>query len=245
MESVRRSVQGTGTADTGPPRLHRSSATIVLLDASGGLAASRLFPQKNSRPRLCRPHDLSVPYSGLSYRLVSGTYLKMRTAFDIDVSSLDEQERRFLDNIRDHGWFDNRIFDDESVLPDFSYTSGFYSSLEFPEVILFSLSKEVSHSILWDLYRDIQSGKSILVGAKTREIFGNAEAILLPVAKSQYEEHLGWNRWFYRGDDFPCLQLVWPDPEGRFPWEANFDERLRDYQPDLTEFGWGSLFSAQ
>ncbi|HEY1605029.1 MAG TPA: DUF4262 domain-containing protein [Allosphingosinicella sp.] len=31
---------------------------------------------------------------------------------------------------------------------------------------------------------------------------------------------LGWSRWFYGGDVFPYLRLVWPDRVGLFPWEA-------------------------
>jgi len=48
----------------------------------------------------------------------------------------------------------------------------------------------------------------------------------------------GESRWFYGGDDFPCLQIVWPDRAGRFPWEADFDAQFEGNQPDLTEQGW-------
>jgi uncharacterized protein DUF4262 len=35
---------------------------------------------------------------------------------------------------------------------------------------------------------------------------------------------------------FPCLQLVWPDSDGRFPWQAGFDASLKKYQPLLKTF---------
>jgi hypothetical protein len=25
---------------------------------------------------------------------------------------------------------------------------------------------------------------------------------------------------------FPAMQLVWPDEQGRFPWESGYDERF-------------------
>jgi hypothetical protein len=78
------------------------------------------------------------------------------------------------------------------------------------------------------------------IGVKTPGIFGNADAVFLPVAKSAYAEHLGWSRWFYRGDNFECLQLVWPDREGKFPWEKGFDNDLATSQTDLTGGGWKS-----
>jgi hypothetical protein len=162
----------------------------------------------------------------------------MKTALDRPDSELDPQEREFLADIREHGWFNTHVFDHHDKFPDFSYSTGFFSSLGFPEIIVFSLPKDVSHSILWDIYRDIQSDRKPPTGIKTGQILGNAEAILLPVSQSQYREHLGWSRWFYEGNNFPCLQLVWPDREGIFPWEDNFDNEFKDNQPDLTEGGW-------
>lgn len=164
----------------------------------------------------------------------------MKTALQLSESSLDEGERQFLKAIREHGWFCTRVFDGEGNEPDFSYSTGFLESHNFPEIIVFSLPKEVSHSVLWDLWRDIEASKKPPVGKRIIGIFGNADAVLLPVGKSAYAEHLGWNRWFYRGDNFECLQLIWPDREGRFPWEDDFDKDFEGKQPDLTEGGWRS-----
>ena len=162
----------------------------------------------------------------------------MKTALELPDSTLDDAERQFLAVIREHGWFHTRVFDDKDRVPDFSYTSGFAVNRGYPEIILFSLSREVSGSILWDFWRDLEAGVQPKSGERVRGIFGNADAVLLPVAKSEYEEHLGWNRWFYGSDDFDCLQLVWPDPNGRFPWESNFNGNFKDSQPDLTGSGW-------
>jgi hypothetical protein len=58
------------------------------------------------------------------------------------------------------------------------------------------------------------------------------------VANRFYADHLGWTRWFYGGDRFPCLQIVWPDRAGVFPWEPGFDATFSNDQADLTEHGW-------
>ncbi|WP_285017260.1 DUF4262 domain-containing protein [Novosphingobium sp. fls2-241-R2A-195] len=162
----------------------------------------------------------------------------MNTALQRPDETLDEGERQFLNVIKDHGWFHTRVFDGKDEHPDFSYTTGFSVNHGYPEIILFSLSKDVSHSILWDIWREIEAGTRPEAGTRVHGIFGNADAVLLPVAKSSYEEHLGWNRWFYGNDDFDCLQLVWPDRDGRFPWESGFDDKFADSQPDLTGGGW-------
>jgi hypothetical protein len=165
----------------------------------------------------------------------------MPTALEFEDSDLDPRERKFLTEIRKYGWFNTRVFDPDQIEPDFSYSTGIFESVGFPEIIVFSLPKQVSHDILWDIYRDLADGKSFASRTKIPGIFGNHDAVLMPVAKSKYGEHLGWSQWFYRGDDFPCLQLIWPDREGLFPWEAYFDQSFVDDQPDLSGIGWGNL----
>jgi len=68
------------------------------------------------------------------------------------------------------------------------------------------------------------------------EVFENLSVMLVDVHPKFYREFLGTALWFYRsiGRDFPVLQIVWPDKRGRFPWDADFDERTRDRQPVLA-----------
>ena len=61
---------------------------------------------------------------------------------------------------------------------------------------------------------------------------------LMPVSAAGRDEHLLSSRWFYRDGDFPCLQLVWRDPQDRFPWQPGFEPEFEGDQPDLTESGW-------
>jgi len=51
-------------------------------------------------------------------------------------------------------------------------------------------------------------------------------------------EHLLSSAWLYGRPDFPSLQLVWGDATGRFPWHAEFDQKLLNLQPDLSPEGW-------
>ncbi|MCA8277395.1 DUF4262 domain-containing protein [Burkholderia sp. AU30280] len=59
------------------------------------------------------------------------------------------------------------------------------------------------------------------------------------IEKTHYEAHLGWNRWFYGNDDFPCVQLLWPDRNGIFPWQPEADDALNAAQPRLYVSGDG------
>jgi hypothetical protein len=167
----------------------------------------------------------------------------MRTALDIPAETLSAYERTFIDGVREHGWFDTHVFDDEGDRASFSYSTGFWLSRGIPEIILFSLPRDVTHNVLWDFFRDAEIGNPPPMGTPIEGIFGNARAVFLPVAQVHYEEHLGSAIWFYQWEAFPCLQLVWPDTQGRFPWERGFEERFRPDQPDLTENGWVSTLT--
>ncbi|WP_121118545.1 DUF4262 domain-containing protein [Croceibacterium ferulae] len=165
----------------------------------------------------------------------------MKTALDLDEAELNSADSDFLFKLQEHGWFSTRVFDPDKQEPDFTYSTGFFHGLGHPEIIVFSLPKQVSHDILWDLYRDIREGKVPEPGARLSGVFGNHQAVLLPVSRDFYAEHLGRSCWFYRGDNFPCLQLIWPDREGHFPWQSDFDPEFAGDQPDLTDGIWSGL----
>ena len=40
--------------------------------------------------------------------------------------------------------------------------------------------------------------------------------------------------WAYEGEEFPVVQLVWPDKQGRWPWEDGVRAGFRDAQPVLA-----------
>jgi hypothetical protein len=163
----------------------------------------------------------------------------MRTALDTPTEALDDDERDFVDKIREHGWFDTSVFGDEEG-QGFSFTTGFWVGCQQPELIIYSVEREIAHNVFWNLFRDAKAQITLPIGQRTDQVFANLPAYAFPVAKRFYRDHLGWGRWFYGGDEFPCLQIVWPDRAGVFPWEDGFDQNFASDQPDLTEQGWSA-----
>jgi hypothetical protein len=164
----------------------------------------------------------------------------MPTALDADPSTLDEHERRFVANIRERGWSGTYVPADE-VGPGFGYTTGLWQSFKFPELITFSMKSDIAHATYWHMYRELKAGHTFKVREPLDSIFENLNAVLVEVPDSQFEEYLGWSRWFYRGNHFRCLQLVWPDRGGKFPWDFDMSKDFRDDQPDLTDGDWSGL----
>jgi hypothetical protein len=158
----------------------------------------------------------------------------MRTALDAPPSILDEQETNFVSLIRKHGWMHTSVSADEEG-PGFSYTTGLWLRFNFPELILFSLNK-VAHDTLWHVYRELENGQRFPIGEPIDSIFENVQAVLLPVPESQFASYLGWSRWFYGGNGFQCVQLVWPDRHGLFPWQIGCVPEVVADQTDLTNW---------
>jgi hypothetical protein len=164
----------------------------------------------------------------------------MQTALDAPEDLLDEHEKEFVANIRAHGWFRTSVFA-EAGHPGFCYTTGFWKTLGLPELIAFSLKSEAAHGIFWNIFNDAKAGRQFEKEKRCDNILNAHDIVLLPVDKRHYHEYLGWSRWFYGGNSFPCLQLICPDRANLFPWENGFDIKSAGGQPDLSEGGWGGL----
>jgi len=167
---------------------------------------------------------------------------RMRTALDLPADKLDALEQAFVAQIREHGWHSTSVLEDDEG-PGFTYTTGFWVSLGVPEVMVFTLSAEVAHDTLWDVYREAKGGRRFPIGVRVPDIFANVDSFLIPVGKQHYAEYLGWSRWFYGGDEFSCVQLLWPDKQGRFPWQAGVEQSYTRLQPDVSAAGWTKALS--
>jgi hypothetical protein len=164
---------------------------------------------------------------------------KMETRLDSPRYELDEAERSFVDGIRQHGWMQTQALDEDDK-PGFCFTTGFEASIGHPEILAFKIDKRVANETFWVLFRCAQNGKPVPRAVRTGGILPDDDAYVFPVARRHYANYLGWSRWFYRGDDFECLQIVWPDEAGVFPWEDGFDSKYADAQIDLSERGWAA-----
>jgi hypothetical protein len=156
---------------------------------------------------------------------------------DAPGAALDEAERSFIEGIRTHGWMQTQALDEDDK-PGFCFTTGFHASIGHPEIICFKIDRQVANEIFWLLYRCARNGKPVPRSVRTAGVLRHDDAYVFPVARQHFAAYLGWSRWFYRGDDFECLQIVWPDEAGVFPWEDGFDSKYANAQIDLSERGW-------
>ena len=163
----------------------------------------------------------------------------MDTALDVDPSAFNDYERKLVEAVREHGWFCPSVHAEDGE-PSFTYSVGFWKSLGKPEVLVLGLPSEVAHSVLWQAWRLFSKGLSPVPGEPVEGLLEGYPAYFMPMG-GKADEFMLSSEWFYGGGAYPRLQLVWPDPVGAFPWQADFDPSFVRDQPDLSDEGWAVL----
>jgi hypothetical protein len=157
---------------------------------------------------------------------------------------LDSLERRCLQNIEKHYCqiWNVDPSDGDNVPPDdgFSYSVGIYSKLRAPELIIFGQKPEWRSATINAIVERIAGGERFEAGRTYRGLLDNYELSFHRMPLAAYPEYLGWDIWYYdrffpQLGLFPVLQVVWPDLDGRFPWEPGYDNYK---QPVLEHYEW-------
>jgi hypothetical protein len=144
----------------------------------------------------------------------------------------DELERTLLRSIQDRGY---SILSEPAQAdhPAYSYTVGLIYRFEHPELVVVGLTRERGEALLLVAAELVKQGAALAPGSVNTELLHDYPCHLGPVAIAQHRAYLGYARWYYRGDGFTAVQVIWPDREGRFPNEADFAAHLRAQQPIL------------
>lgn len=148
-----------------------------------------------------------------------------------------EYDQALLKNITQIGWHHVHV-QAEGRTPAYAFSLGLYANYGQPEIIVFGLSPQVAQQLL-------NIAAAAVVGAKLKyepykpyeNIAHGTRIAFIPVAKKYSSEYFGYGRWFYQSTqgDFPALQMVWPDRQGRLPWEEGYDPAFSEIQPLLDK----------
>lgn len=143
-----------------------------------------------------------------------------------------EAEQRILKDVKEYG-FHVGLFEGNGYSPSFAYTIGLFKTFGYPELICFGLNLELLHSVLW-------SGKRLLDKQPVPDqnigypnFLEGFDVRLLTVDEARYPDYFGYAGWFYKGWEFPALQIVWPDKQALFPWQDDFNPNWKFVQPLL------------
>lgn len=126
------------------------------------------------------------------------------------------------------------IVEGSEYLPSYAYTIGLYQQYNHPEIICFGLLPSVMQSLLNQIKNCLEEKEEFEPNKDYKGFLQKDVPIcFIAVDKIFYAEYLNSAIEFYGNDDFPCLQLIWPDKKLRFPWDKNFNPEFKNIQPLL------------
>ena len=153
-------------------------------------------------------------------------------------ASLTPNEVELIGMVQEFGWRSMSVFAGDDGEPAFSYTTGFWITVDQPELIVFDFPPDLSHDVFGQMMRRAKAGDRFPLRQPVEGILSNEPVFLFPVTQEASALYMLSSDWFYRHVEFPAIQLVWADGSGRFPWERDFDASLSTLQPDLSPLGW-------
>lgn len=145
---------------------------------------------------------------------------------------LDDPERKVIADVEQYGWHCLHVLGGEDT-PQFSYTIGLQYTWSHPELIVVGLPPDVAHGILGLMVDALKTGTPIALDRPTDALLEDLPCVFVPVPKERYAEWVGFARWYYEGNDFELVQIVWPNREGHFPWHSQASKPFRAVQPIL------------
>jgi hypothetical protein len=141
-------------------------------------------------------------------------------------------DRSVLDDIEKNGvqlFFD----EDEESGSSRAFTLGLWHLRQRPEVVALGLPEDLAVQVLELVIDDVEDGVVYEAGQKHEGIVHGYPVWFGKVRKEQAAALLPELASVYGDVDVPVLQLVYPDKQGRWPWDADVREGFRDSQPVL------------
>jgi Domain of unknown function (DUF4262) len=129
-----------------------------------------------------------------------------------------------------HTVISTEMENDKGAFIPMAYTAGL-SDNGLPEIICFGLPRRAGHILLNDAAELLRKNKLPLDTA-IPELAVGFPLVFKRVPAEQGVSYI--NLANYRaGRPVDLIQLIWPDEQSRFPWDAEFDPLMRDAQPLL------------
>ncbi|MBX3463172.1 MAG: DUF4262 domain-containing protein [Planctomycetes bacterium] len=125
-------------------------------------------------------------------------------------------------------------------LPAGSHSVGLWEHFEQPEVLVFGLPDEVAAALLEALADEVDAGRRFHDGERHEGLLQDYPVRFVAVPRERLADVLPTACWAYDGDDFPAVQLVWPDKQGRWPWDPAARDGFAARQPVLGRGGQGA-----
>ena len=146
---------------------------------------------------------------------------------------MDAKDKDIADRVAAHGWTAVGVDDHD---PPFVYTVGLMYSARHPELIIVGLADQ-GYPLLMALISLIGAGQSFATPGKLEDALDGVPLAVRAVHPTQHEKYLGhaMAHCRHQGDigKLSAVQILWPDDNGKFPFDPECDPAAVEAQPLL------------
>lgn len=134
-------------------------------------------------------------------------------------------------DVAEHKWVVLKINAPGSI--EYGYSVGLTRSLGHPELVVTGLDDDTMQELINDVGEAIEKGATFKDGDVSSDFLEGYDVMFRAVPAALRASHFAWADRFYGTDDFSVLQVVYPDRERRWPWDAGVAADFVKGQPVL------------
>ncbi len=131
-------------------------------------------------------------------------------------------DEKVLADVAEYGWHVVKVLEKDET-PGWAFSIGLYRNFNHPEVVVFGLDGDLMHSVINSIGDEIRAGKIFAVDGEYPDLIEAYSCTFKQVSPRWYHDFLGYANWFYKSQNYPALQCIWPDRNSRYPWEPEFN----------------------
>jgi hypothetical protein len=143
-----------------------------------------------------------------------------------------EIEKKLIETIEEVGWHISLI-ESDGYTPSFAYTTGLTKTFKHPEIVMIGLDIKLMSEILNIAGDLIKEGKKYEINVPYDDFLEDYNCKFIEVNKDYYPDYLGYSIWYNEGIEFNCIQLVWPNNNGEYPFDLEKGDSFQFKQPLL------------
>ena len=181
---------------------------------------------------------LTIGYSNVRVGFLASKGRPKYTIFKFMIEHEHFSKAKMHADIHEHGCSVIMVSPTD-YMPSFAYTVGLWQNYQHPEVIMFGLPVDTMHVLLNNAADLVKSGSKLGLKQEYSDFFERGTARFIGVDARNVPDYFEIAIDHYGNDMFPAIQLLWADAQNIFPWQKEYDERLKFLQPLLdrnTEF---------
>ncbi len=125
------------------------------------------------------------------------------------------------DNIKNNGYHTTAILEEKNFAP-FAYSTGLYENFKIPELFISGLGPNLSGQLI-EKYAEKYKNTEIPINIKIDDLSDRFPVYFIKVNNIDLEDYVLTSIKFYENKNYEYLQLIFPDLNGHFPNDLNYD----------------------